>query len=237
MKNNNKSILIKKTIENRDKLIKKAYDLIDKGVLVHDPHRLDIRGTLECGNRVEIDINVVIEGEVILEDGVKIGAGSILKNCIVGKDTRINPFSVVEEAFIGKSSFIGPYGRIRPGTKIGDLVQIGNFVEIKNSTIGSKSRINHHSFIGDAFLEENITIGAGCITCNHDGDKINKTTIKQGVYIGSGCNLVAPLNINKNATIGAGSTITEDIEEGGLTIARSRQSVVKNWKKPRCNND
>ena len=213
--------------------MKKAYKLIAAGVVVSDPQRLDIRGTLVCGKGVEIDINVVFEGDVVLEDGVIIGANCILRNCKIGKDTQINPFSLIEEAVVGEQSFVGPYGRLRPGSRVGDNVQIGNFVEIKNANISSKCRINHHSFVGDADLGENVTIGAGTITCNHDGIGINRTTIEDGAYIGSGCNLVAPLKVNANSTIASGSTITEDVAGDTLTIARSRQVEIKNWKGPK----
>ena len=219
--------------KEREVLLKKAYKLIAVGVVVRDPQRLDIRGSLVCGKGVEIDINVVFEGDVLLEDGVIIGANCILRNCKIGKDTQINPFSLVEEAIIGEKSFVGPYGRLRPGTRIGNSVQIGNFVEIKNSNIASRCRINHLSFIGDADLAENVTIGAGTITCNHDGIGVNRTTIEKGAYIGSGCNLVAPLKVNANSTIASGSTITEEVAGDTLTIARSRQVKIKNWKGPK----
>ena len=219
--------------KEREVQLKKAYELLASGVVVRDPQRLDIRGTLVCGKSVEIDINVIFEGDVMLEDGVIIGANCILRNCKVGKDTQINPFSLVEEAIIGEKSFVGPYGRLRPGSKVGDNVQIGNFVEIKNANVASMCRINHHSFVGDADLAENVTIGAGTITCNHDGIGINRTTIEEGAYIGSGCNLVAPLKINANSTIASGSTITEDVAGDTLTIARSRQVNIKNWKGPK----
>ena len=219
--------------KEREELLKKAYKLIAAGVVVRDPQRLDIRGTLLCGKGVEIDINVVFEGDVLLEDGVIIGANCILRNCKIGKDTQINPFSLVEEAIIGEKSFVGPYGRLRPGSKVGDNVQIGNFVEIKNANISSKCRINHHSFVGDSDLGENVTIGAGTITCNHDGISVHRTTIEDGAYIGSGCNLVAPLKINANSTIASGSTITEEVAGDTLTIARSRQVNIKNWKGPK----
>ena len=217
----------------REVQLKKAYKLIAAGVVVRDPQRLDIRGTLVCGKGVEIDINVVFEGDVMLEDGVIIGANCILRNCKIGKDTQINPFSLVEEAIIGEKSFVGPYGRLRPGSRVGDNVQIGNFVEIKNANISSKCRINHLSFVGDADLAENVTIGAGTITCNHDGIRVNRTTIEEGAYIGSGCNLVAPLKVNANSTIASGSTITEEVAGDTLTIARSRQVKIKNWKGPK----
>ena len=219
--------------KEREVQLKKSYKLIAAGVVVRDPQRLDIRGTLVCGKGVEVDINVVFEGDVVLEDGVIIGANCILRNCKIGKDTQINPFSLVEEAIIGEKSFVGPYGRLRPGTRIGNSVQIGNFVEIKNSNIASRCRINHLSFLGDADLAENVTIGAGTITCNHDGIGVNRTTIEEGAYIGSGCNLVAPLKVNANSTIASGSTITEEVAGDTLTIARSRQVKIINWKGPK----
>jgi bifunctional UDP-N-acetylglucosamine pyrophosphorylase/glucosamine-1-phosphate N-acetyltransferase len=219
--------------KERSELSEKAYKLMAVGVLVHDPERLDIRGSLVCGDCVEIDINVIIEGNVILEDGVSIGANSILRDCRIGSGTQINPFSLVEGAVVGKQSFVGPYGRLRPGTSIGDSVQVGNFVEIKNAYIASGCRINHLSFVGDADLAINVTIGAGTITCNHDGVGVNRTIIEEGAYVGSGCNLVAPLKINANSTIASGSTITEEVIGDTLTIARSRQLTVENWKGPK----
>jgi bifunctional UDP-N-acetylglucosamine pyrophosphorylase / glucosamine-1-phosphate N-acetyltransferase len=224
------------TQKEREVQLKKAYKLIAAGVVVRDPQRLDIRGTLVCGKGVEVDINVVFEGDVLLEDGVIIGANCILRNCKIGKDTQINPFSLIEGAVVGEQSFVGPYGRLRPGSIVGDNVQIGNFVEIKNANISSKCRINHHSFVGDSDLGENVTIGAGTITCNHDGISVHRTTIEDGAYIGSGCNLVAPLKVNANSTIASGSTITEDVAGDTLTIARSRQVEIKNWKGPKSRN-
>ena len=222
-----------KARKKREAFMRKAYELITNGVLVHDPERLDIRGVLTCGKDVEIDINVIIEGNVVLGDGVFIGANCILKNCEIGNGTHIYPFSFIEDSIVGKECFVGPYGRIRPGTSIADNVQIGNFVEIKNAKIDSKCRINHLSFVGDADLEDEVTIGAGTITCNHNGVDINRTIIGKGAYIGSGCNLVAPLIINHESTIGAGSTITQDTPSNLLTLARSKQIVVKNWEKPK----
>jgi bifunctional UDP-N-acetylglucosamine pyrophosphorylase/glucosamine-1-phosphate N-acetyltransferase len=167
----------------------------------------------------------------VLEDGVYIGAGCILTNCRIGKNSSINPFSLIEDSIVGNSSFVGPYGRLRPGSLIADNVQVGNFVEIKNSEIASKCRINHLSFIGDADLAEAVTIGAGTITCNHNGIEINHISIGKDAYIGSGCNLVAPVKINYKSTIAAGSTITKDTPRNSLTLARSRQIVVEPWRR------
>ncbi len=220
-------------LRERKVLLGRVYKLMDAGVVVLDPQRLDIRGTLTCGKNVEIDINVIIEGEVVLDDGVYIGASCILKNCKIGKNSSINPFSLVEDSIVGENSFVGPYGRLRPGSLIADNVQVGNFVEIKNAKIASKCRINHLSFVGDADLAEGVTIGAGTITCNHNGVDINHTSIGKDAYVGSGCNLVAPLKINSKSTIASGSTITKDTPSNALTLARSRQVVVEDWKGPK----
>jgi bifunctional UDP-N-acetylglucosamine pyrophosphorylase/glucosamine-1-phosphate N-acetyltransferase len=214
-------------------MLGRAIAAMKQGVRIHDPNRVYIRGDLECGSHVTIEVNVVIEGHVVLGDGVKIGANSILKNCRLGDNTRVNPFSLIEESSIGSGSFVGPYGRIRPGSVIGDNVQIGNYVEIKNSQIGDGSRINHHTFLGDAQLANQVTIGAGTITCNHDGVRIHRTFIERGAYIGSGCNLVAPLRIGEDAVVGAGSTITRDVPAAKLTLARQPQTTIENWQGPK----
>ena len=225
---------IRKKIQlDKEIALQKVLELIAAGVSVENPEQLHIRGMISCGENVKFDSNVIIEGNVKLEDGVLVGANSILKDCTIGKGTTINPFSLVEGSVIGENCLIGPYGRIRQGVSIEDRVQIGNFVEIKNSNIASKCRINHLSFVGDADLAEQVTIGAGTITCNHDGVGINRTIIEQGAYVGSGCNLVAPLKINTNATIASGSTITKEVSADTLTIARSRQVKIENWKGPK----
>ena len=223
---------IRKKIQlDKENALEKVFKLILTGVKVNNPELLHIRGKVSCGKNVKIDLNVIIEGDVKLGDNVTIGAHSILRDCNIGKGTKINPFSLVEGSVIGENCFVGPYGRIRPNVSIGDHVSIGNFVEIKNSNIASKCQINHHSFVGDADLAEQVTIGAGVITCNHDGAGVNRTLISRGAYIGSGCNLVAPLKINANAMIAAGSTITDEVAADTLTIARSRQVKIENWKK------
>lgn len=225
---------IRKKIQlDKEIALQKVLELIAAGVSVENPEQLQIRGMISCGENVKFDSNVIIEGNVKLEDGVLVGANSILKDCTIGKGTIINPFSLVEGAVIGENCLIGPYGRIRQGVSIEECVQIGNFVEIKNSNIASKCRINHLSFVGDADLAEQVTIGAGTITCNHDGVGINRTIIEKGAYVGSGCNLVAPLKINTNATIASGSTITNEVSADTLTIARSRQVKIENWKGPK----
>ena len=232
---NNKKIneIRKKIQKEKEAAFEKVIDLMSTGVNVKNPELLQIRGLLACGKDVEIDSNVIIEGDVKLGDMVSIGANTILRDCSIGSGTIIHPYSLVEDSIIGENSFVGPYGRIRPKVVIGDFVQIGNFVEIKNSNISSNCRINHLAFVGDSDLGDKVTIGAGTITCNHDSVSVNRTTIGNGVYVGSGCNLVAPLKINTNATIASGSTITEEVLANTLSIARSRQVTVKGWKGPK----
>ena len=220
----------KKNQLDKEIALQKVFELMVAGVCILNPEQLHIRGSVSCGKNVKFDLNVIIEGNVRLGDNVVIGANSILRDCNIGSGTVINPFSLVEGAIIGKNCIIGPFGRIRPDVLVGDHVSIGNFVEIKNSNIGSKCRINHLAFVGDADLAGQVTLGAGVITCNHDGANINRTKIEQGAYVGSGCNLVAPLKINTNATIASGSTITEEAVADTLTIARSRQVTIENWK-------
>ena len=223
----------KKNQLDKESALQKVFELMLTGVKVKNPELLHIRGMVSCGKNVKIDLNVIIEGDVRLGDNVSVGAHSILRDCTIGKGTMINPFSLVEGSVIGENCFVGPYGRIRPNVSVGDHVSIGNFVEIKNSNIASKCQINHHSFVGDSDLAEQVTIGAGVITCNHDGAGVNRTVISRGVYVGSGCNLVAPLKINANAMIAAGSTITDEVAADTLTIARSRQVKIENWKGPK----
>jgi len=223
--------------KERDLMRERAYAVMKQGVKISDPDRFDLRGKLICGRNVDIDIDVIINGQVILGDNVKIESHCILINSTIGNNSIIRAYSLVEQAEIGRESFVGPYGRIRPVTKLGDQVQIGNFVEIKDSTVASGCRINHHAFVGDADLAENVTLGANTITCNHDGVGINNLSIGEGAYIGSGCNLVAPLTIGAYATVASGSTITENVPGNKLTIARSRQVIVENWKGPKHRRD
>lgn len=220
-----------KLIQDRHLMLKVASDLMSQGVKIRDFNRVDFRGELLCGKNVSIDVNVIFEGKVELGDDVSIGANCILIDCKVGSKSTIKPFSLIEGSEIGRSSFIGPYARLRPGTVLKDFVQIGNFVEVKNSNIDNNARINHLSFIGDADLSENVTIGAGSITCNHDGEKINNTSIGKDSFIGSGVKLIAPLKLGENVTIGAGSTINKDVPNGKLVIARAKQIVLNNWRK------
>jgi bifunctional UDP-N-acetylglucosamine pyrophosphorylase/glucosamine-1-phosphate N-acetyltransferase len=213
-------------------LLGRAYDALKRGVRIRDPRHVYLRGRLACGADVEIDVGVVIEGDVTLGDGVRIGAHAILRNATVGDRTKVKPFSMVEDSTIGAACQVGPFARLRPGTAVGDFVQVGNYVETKSSRIGNGSRINHHSFIGDAEVGENTTIGAGTITCNHDGVGVARTIIERGAYIGSGCRLVAPVRIGHDATVGAGSTITHDVPPARLTVARARQVTIERWHGP-----
>lgn len=214
-------------------LLTRAHAALAAGVRVRHPWSLHIRGSLQAAPGVEIDVNVLMEGQVTLGEGVTVGAGCILRDVSVGARTRIQPFSLLEQAAVGADGLVGPYARLRPGTQLGDRVQIGNFVEVKNARIDDGCRINHHSFIGDATVEENVTIGAGTITCNHDGFGTHRTLIGRNVTIGSGCNLVAPITVGESATIGAGSTLNRDVPAGKLTIARAIQTTVDNWRGPR----
>jgi NDP-sugar pyrophosphorylase family protein len=216
------------TVEKRI-LVRRARAALGDGVRIHDQDSIAIRGELFCGEGVEIDVNVIIEGTVRLADHVKIGANSILIDATIGANTVVHPYSMIDRALVGANSFVGPYGRVRPGSVIGDSVQIGNFVEVKNSEIGSRSRINHLAFVGDATLGQSVTLGAGTITCNHGAAGVARTTIEDGAYIGSGTELVAPLVVGANAVIAAGSTITADAPADKLTIARARQVTIQDW--------
>lgn len=224
--------LEKKIKRERQASIQRATELIAQGVYLLDPMRFDIRGSLKCGKNVEIDINVIIEGDVKLGDKVKVGPNCILKDSTIGSDTKIQANSMVESAIIGKSCLIGPYARVRAGAKLGDRVQIGNYVEVKEVTMDSDCKVNHLSYIGNAILGKGVIVGAGTITCNFDGIKKNDTYIGNGAFIGSGCQLVAPVRVGEKSVVGAGSTITKEVPAFKLTLARSRQTVVKGKRPP-----
>ncbi|MBA2658353.1 MAG: bifunctional UDP-N-acetylglucosamine diphosphorylase/glucosamine-1-phosphate N-acetyltransferase GlmU [Nitrosospira sp.] len=209
-----------------------AKKLLDQGVTLADMSRIDIRGQLDCGRDVEIDINCIFEGHVQLEDGVKVGAHSILKNVKVAAGSTIAPFSLIEAAEIGENCRIGPYARIRPGTKLANEVHIGSFVEVKNSTIAVGSKANHLSYIGDSIVGKNVNIGAGTITCNYDGANKYQTIIEDDVFVGSDTQLVAPVKVARGSTIGAGSTITKDTPPETLTLSRAKQMSIDGWKRP-----
>ena len=206
--------------------------LMQAGVGFADPDRVDIRGTLECGTDVFIDINAVFEGEVRLGDGVSIGPNNLLRDCEVGDETVIHSNCHIEGATLGYDCEIGPFARLRPGARLSDRVKIGNFVEVKKSSVDAGSKVNHLTYIGDAVIGKGVNVGAGTITCNYDGANKHVTEIGDGAFIGSGVELVAPIQIGRNATIGAGSTLTKPAPEDQLTLERSKQLTVKAWQRP-----
>lgn len=209
-----------------------AVRLMDQGVRLMDPKRIDVRGELVCGRDVSIDINCVFEGRVVLGDNVTVAASCILRDVSIGEGTRIAPFSLIEEAKIGDNGRIGPFARIRPGTELADAVHVGNFVELKNSQVDHGSKINHLSYIGDTTVGKNVNIGAGTITCNYDGAYKHRTIIEDDAFIGSDTQLVAPVTVGKGATIGAGATITRDAPPDQLTLSRVKQVSISGWKRP-----
>ena len=210
-----------------------AHRLLESGVTLADPARIDVRGKLECGRDVSIDVNCIFEGHVALADGVRVGANCILRDVTVGKGTEIRPFTMIEEASIGANARIGPYARIRPDTKLADDVHVGNFVEVKASTLGRGSKANHLAYVGDSTVGSSVNIGAGTITCNYDGANKHRTVIEDDVHIGSDVQLVAPVTVGKGATIGAGATIVKDVPPGGLTISENTQVSIPTWQRPR----
>ena len=209
-----------------------AQMLMDKGVTLLDPARIDIRGKLTCGRDCEIDVNCVFEGDVVLADRVSIGPNCILRDVNVASGTRIEAFCHLDGAQIGANCRIGPYARLRPGTFLAKEVHIGNFVEVKASNIGEGSKANHLSYVGDSDVGRNVNVGAGTITCNYDGVNKHRTVIEDDVFIGSDTQLVAPVRVGKGATIGAGTTLTQDAPAGRLTLSRPRQTTIANWLRP-----
>ena len=211
----------------------RAQALMDAGVKLVDPQRIDIRGELVTGLDVEIDANCVFEGRVELGDGVIVSANCVLRDCTIGAGTVIHPMCVIDQSEIGSNNDIGPFARIRPDTKTLDKAKIGNFVEVKKSLIGEGSKVNHLTYIGDTEMGANVNIGAGTITCNYDGAFKHKTIIEDDVFVGSDTQLVAPVRVTKSTTIGAGSTITKDTPEGQLTFSRAKQVTISGWVRPR----
>ena len=211
-----------------------AASLLEQGVALADPSRCDVRGSLACGRDVAVDVNCVFEGEVKLGDGVSVGANCVLKDVTVGPGTRVEPFCHLENADIGADCRIGPYARIRPGTRtrLADGVHIGNFVEVKASSIGAGSKANHLSYIGDSEVGRNVNVGAGTIVCNYDGANKHRTVIEDDVFIGSDTQLVAPVRVGRGATLGAGTTLTQDAPAGELTLSRVKQVSVPGWERP-----
>jgi bifunctional UDP-N-acetylglucosamine pyrophosphorylase/glucosamine-1-phosphate N-acetyltransferase len=215
----------------RKLLVKKATNLLNKGVLIRDVQRTDIKGDLKVQKDVDIDINCIFEDKVTIGSNSTIGHNCYLNRCKIGKNVHIKPNTIIFGATIGDNCIVGPYARIRPGAVLKNNSQVGNFVEVKNSTIGSGTKVNHLSYIGDATLGSNINVGAGCITCNYDGENKYKTVIESNSFIGSGTRLVAPVTVAKGSYIAAGSTVTKDTPGGGsLTIARSKQVSIPKWK-------
>lgn len=207
-----------------------AEKLMSQGVTMLDPARFDLRGSLTVGKDVFIDINVIIEGEVTLGDQVKLGPNVILKNTIIQSGTEILANSIIEDAIVGTACRIGPFARIRPGTVLAESVHVGNFVEIKKSTVGKKSKINHLSYVGDATVGQEVNIGAGTITCNYDGKKKHQTIIEDRVFVGSDTQLIAPVTVGVGATIGAGTTVSRDVPARALVHNRIERTVIANWK-------
>ncbi|HJV07329.1 MAG TPA: bifunctional UDP-N-acetylglucosamine diphosphorylase/glucosamine-1-phosphate N-acetyltransferase GlmU [Chromobacteriaceae bacterium] len=209
-----------------------ARALLEAGVMLADPARLDIRGELLHGMDVSIDVNCVFEGRVELGDGVKIGPNCVLKNVTVAAGTQIAAFSHLEQAEVGANCSLGPYARLRPGATLADQVHIGNFVEVKKSHIGEGSKVNHLTYVGDAKVGRNVNVGAGSVTCNYDGVNKFTTVIEDNVFVGSGTMMVAPVTLQAGSTIGAGSVISKTAPAGELTVARARQTTVPGWSRP-----
>ena len=209
-----------------------AHQLMRQGVSLADPGRFDVRGSLETGQDVEIDINVIFEGEVKIGNRVKIGPNTLIRDSEIMDDVEILANCVIEESVIGDGARIGPFARLRPGTSLKNDVRVGNFVEIKKSVVCRGSKINHLSYIGDTEIGVNVNIGAGTITCNYDGAHKHKTIIGDNVFVGSDCQLVAPVRIGADATIGAGTTVTDDVEPTDLVLSRTKQISVQGWKRP-----
>jgi bifunctional UDP-N-acetylglucosamine pyrophosphorylase / glucosamine-1-phosphate N-acetyltransferase len=209
---------------------REAARLLESGVTLADPARVDVRGSLECGRDVSIDVNCVFEGRVQLGDGVRIGPNCVLRNASIAAGTEVRAFSHLDEAEVGARCILGPYARLRPGASLADEVHVGNFVEVKASRIGKGSKANHLTYIGDSEVGANVNVGAGTITCNYDGANKNRTVIEDDCFIGSDATLVAPVRIAKGSYIGAGSTISKNTPAGQLTVARAKQVSIPSWK-------
>ena len=216
-----------------------ATRLLEKGVRLADPARIDVRGTLDCATDVEIDINCVFEGLVQLGEGVRIGANCVISNAQIAAGAVIHPFCHIEggkaaadHVQVGAGALVGPFARLRPGARLGEEVHIGNFVEVKNSTLAKGAKANHLAYLGDAVVGERVNYGAGSITANYDGANKHTTVIEADVHIGSNCVLIAPVTIGAGGTVGGGSTISKDTPSGALSVARGRQASIANWKRP-----
>ena len=207
-------------------------ELMEAGVGFADPARVDIRGKLDCGKDVYIDVNAVFEGDVSLGDNVKIESNNLVRDSAIGNGTVVHSNCHIEGATTGADCEIGPFSRLRPGAELADKVKIGNFVEVKKSIIAEGSKVNHLTYIGDTDIGKDVNVGAGTIVCNYDGANKHRTTIGDNVFIGSGVQLIAPVEIGAGANIGAGSTISKTAPAGKLTIARARQATIPGWKRP-----
>ena len=216
--------------------LRQARTLMEQGVRLADPARFDVRGTLQCGQDVEIDVNCVFEGQVTLGNNVRIGPNCVIANARIGANVVIQAYTHIEGETagveIGEGALIGPFARLRPGARLGPEVHIGNFVEVKNSSMARGAKANHLAYLGDAQVGERVNYGAGSITANYDGANKHRTVIEADVHVGSNCVLVAPVRIGAGGTVGAGSTITKDTEPGALSIARGRQVSIAGWKRP-----
>jgi bifunctional UDP-N-acetylglucosamine pyrophosphorylase/glucosamine-1-phosphate N-acetyltransferase len=210
-----------------------ADELMQQGVTIADPNRIDIRGEVEFGTDVTLDINCVIEGPSKIGNHVSIDANSVIKQSTIGDFSHVHSHSVLEQTILGEKVNVGPFARLRPGTQLDDEVRIGNFVETKNAQLGKGSKANHLSYVGDSVVGQNTNIGAGVITCNYDGANKHKTEIGNDVFIGSDSQLIAPVKIADGATIGAGTTLTNDVDSGQLAISRNKQKQINNWARPK----
>jgi bifunctional UDP-N-acetylglucosamine pyrophosphorylase/glucosamine-1-phosphate N-acetyltransferase len=210
-----------------------AISLMEQGVTLRDPSRIDVRGNLTCGQDVEIDVNAVFKGEVTLGDGVSIGPNCVIENASIGANVAVLANCVIDSATIGDGSKIGPFARVRPDTHLGHNVHIGNFVEVKKSDIGDGSKVNHLAYVGDSEIGRNVNVGAGTITCNYDGAFKHKTVLEDDVFIGSDTQLVAPVKVGRGATVGAGTTVTSDVEPDALVISRVKQKQISGWQRPK----
>ncbi len=210
-----------------------ANALLDQGVTLLDPSRFDLRGELQCGRDVSIDVGCVFEGRVMLGDGVHIGAHCVLRNVSLAAGCEVQPFSHLDGASVGEGARIGPYARLRPGAELAGHVHVGNFVEIKKSRVGEGSKVNHLTYIGDSDIGSGVNVGAGTVTCNYDGVNKFRTVVEDNAFIGSGTMLVAPVRIEQGATIGAGSVITRTAPTGALTLARAKQMTLSGWQRPK----
>ncbi|MBC7603508.1 MAG: bifunctional UDP-N-acetylglucosamine diphosphorylase/glucosamine-1-phosphate N-acetyltransferase GlmU, partial [Ramlibacter sp.] len=216
--------------------LRRAREMMESGVRISDPARFDVRGTLQCGQDVEIDVNCIFDGNVSLGDGVTIGPNCFIRNATIAANVRIHAFTHIDgeagAVTIGEGALIGPFARLRPGAELGPEVHIGNFVEVKNSTMGRGSKANHLAYLGDTSVGERVNYGAGAITANYDGANKHGTIIEDDVHIGSNCVLVAPVTIGRGGTVGGGSTITKSTAPDSLSVARAKQVSISGWKRP-----